>query len=124
MNQLKSFTLVIISSFCLVNQTQSQGFLKADNTRIVNEKGENVLLRGIGLGGWMLQEGYMVHVNKESQQYRIKQRIELLIGKDQMQEFYHMWLTNFITKSDIDSLHSWGFNSVRLPMHITCSLYP
>lgn len=124
MNQLRSITLVIISSFCLIKQAQSQGFLKADNKRIVNEKGENVLLRGIGLGGWMLQEGYMLHVNKESQQYRIKQRIELLIGKEQTQEFYQMWLSNFITKSDIDSLHSWGFNSVRLPMHYNLFTLP
>jgi endoglucanase len=117
MNLLKSFTLVIISGFCLSEQSQSQGFLKTNNTRIVNEKGENVVLRGIGLGGWMLQEGYMLHVNKESQQFRIKQRIELLIGKEQMQAFYKAWLSNNTTKSDMDSLHSWGFNSVRLPMH-------
>ncbi len=124
MNHLKSIILVIISGFCLAKQSQSQGFLKTDNTRIVNEKGENVLLRGIGLGGWMLQEGYMLHVNKESQQYRIKQRIELLIGKEQTQEFYQLWLSNFITKSDIDSLHSWGFNSVRLPMHYNLFTMP
>ena len=124
MNQLKAFALVIISSFCLAKQTQSQGFLKADKTKIVNEKGENVLLRGIGLGGWMLQEGYMLHVNKESQQYRIKQRMELLIGREKTQEFYQMWLSNFITKSDIDSLHSWGFNSVRLPMHYNLYTLP
>jgi endoglucanase len=124
MNQLKSFTLLIFSGFCLIKQSQSQGFLKADNTRIVNEKGENVLLRGIGLGGWMLQEGYMLHVNKESQQYRIKQRIELLIGKEQTQEFYKAWLSNHTTKSDIDSLHSWGFNSVRLPIHYNLFTLP
>jgi endoglucanase len=124
MNLLKSFTLVILSSFCLLKQSQSQGFLKSDNKRIINEKGENVLLRGIGLGGWMLQEGYMLHVNKESQQYRIKQRIELLIGKEQMQEFYKAWLSNHTTKSDIDSLHSWGFNSVRLPMHYNLFTLP
>jgi endoglucanase len=117
MNLSRPFFLIILSGFCLVKQSQSQGFLKAENTRIINEKGENVLLRSIGLGGWMLQEGYMLHVNKESQQYRIKQRIELLIGKKQMQDFYQMWLSNFVTKSDIDSLHSWGFNSVRLPMN-------
>jgi endoglucanase len=124
MNLSRPFFLIILSGFCLVKQSQSQGFLKAENTRIINEKGENVLLRGIGLGGWMLQEGYMLHVNKESQQYRIKQRIELLIGKKQMQDFYQMWLSNFVTKSDIDSLHSWGFNSVRLPMHYNLFTLP
>ena len=60
----------------------SQGFLKADGQRIINGRGENVLLRGIGLGGWMLQEGYMLHLNKEGQQYRIKERIAALIGEE------------------------------------------
>jgi len=31
---------------------ECQGFLKVSGRQIVNEKGENVLLRGIGLGGW------------------------------------------------------------------------
>jgi endoglucanase len=39
--------------------TFCQGFLKVQGKQIVNEKNENVLLRGIGLGGWMLQEPYM-----------------------------------------------------------------
>lgn len=39
-------------------------FLKADGQFIVNEQGEKVLLRGTGLGGWMLQEGYMLKLNE------------------------------------------------------------
>ena len=101
-----------------------QGFLKASGKMIVNEKGENVLLRGIGLGGWMLQEGYMLRLQKEGQQYRIKQRIEKLIGESQTQEFYTAWLNNHTTRSDIDSLHAWGFNSVRLPMHYNLFTLP
>jgi endoglucanase len=107
-----------------MQHAQSQGFLKADNKRIINEKGENVILRGIGLGGWMVQEGYMLHLNNKGQQYRIRQRIELLIGKEQTQEFYKAWLSNHTTKSDIDSLHAWGFNSVRLPMHYNLFTLP
>ena len=50
-----------ISSLLLCTQLAfSQGFLKADGQKIVNEKGENVALKGLGLGGWMLQEGYML----------------------------------------------------------------
>ncbi|HEY4936913.1 MAG TPA: cellulase family glycosylhydrolase [Puia sp.] len=123
MNLIKPFFLLLLTSFCMT-QSRSQGFLKADNKRIINEKGENVILRGIGLGGWMVQEGYMLHLNKEGQQYRIKQRIELLIGKEQTQEFYKAWLSNHTSKSDIDSLHSWGFNSVRLPMHYNLFTLP
>ena len=106
------------------NRLKSQGFLKTDGQRIVNGRGDNVLLRGIGLGGWMLQEGYMLHLNKEGQQYRIKQRIASLIGEQETQAFYTAWLSNHTTRSDIDSLHAWGFNSVRLPMHYNLFTLP
>jgi endoglucanase len=121
---LKFISFLMLTGLCLINKSQSQGFLKADGKRIVNEKGENVLLRGIGLGGWMLQEGYMLHINKESQQYRIRQRIEDLLGKEETEEFYNAWLSNHTTKTDIDSLHAWGFNSVRLPMHYNLFTLP
>ena len=98
--------------------------MKADGKKIVNGNGENVLLRGIGLGGWMLQEGYMLHLNKEGQQYRIRQRIESFLNKEQAQEFYKAWLSNHTTKSDIAALHAWGFNSVRLPMHYNLFTLP
>jgi len=102
----------------------SQGFLKADGTRIVNGKGENVLLRGIGLGGWMLQEGYMMKVNKEGQQYRIKERIQELVGPEKTAAFYDLWLKNHMRKVDVDSMKAWGFNSIRLPMHYNLYTLP
>ncbi|MCZ4245313.1 cellulase family glycosylhydrolase [Pedobacter sp. HCMS5-2] len=102
----------------------AQGFLKTEGKKIVNEKGENVLLRGFGLGGWMLQEGYMLKINKEAQQYRIRERIEELMGARQTQEFYDAWLNNHTRKIDIDSLKAWGFNSIRLPMHYNLYTLP
>ncbi len=95
----------------------AQGFLRTDGQKIVNEKGENVLLRGMGLGGWMLQEGYMFKLGNLGRQYRIKEEITKLVGQQKADEFYDSWLNNNTTKTDIDSLASWGFNSVRLPMH-------
>ena len=107
--------LVLITNFSNAN---GQGFLKADGQRIVNGKGENVLLRGMGLGGWMLQEGYMLQVNGiGQQQHVIKGKIEELIGAKSTQEFYDAWVENHTRKIDVDSLKAWGFNSIRLPMH-------
>ncbi|GAA3951691.1 cellulase family glycosylhydrolase [Chitinophaga oryziterrae] len=96
---------------------RSQGFLHTSGTNIVNAQGKNVLLRGMGLGGWMLQEGYMLHVPGEGQQHKIRARIEALIGIDKTNAFYDAWISNNTTRTDIDSLKAWGFNSVRLPMH-------
>jgi len=104
--------------------TKAQGFLRADGHNILNEKNENVLLRGIGLGGWMLQEGYMLKFGKEGQQYRIRERIAEIVGKTQSDNFYKAWLANHTRKADIDSLKAWGFNSVRLPMHFNLYTLP
>ena len=116
--------LVFLLSALTTFSTAAQNFLKADGKKITNGNGENVVLRGMGLGGWMLQEGYMLGINKDAQQHRIRQRIEELVGSEKTKEFYGAWLTNFIRKIDIDSMKAWGFNSVRLPMHFNLYTLP
>ncbi|WP_374164287.1 cellulase family glycosylhydrolase [Arcticibacter sp. MXS-1] len=115
---------IAILILMLPQRIYSQGFLRAEGKRIVNGRGENILLRGIGLGGWMLQEGYMLKVYQEGQQYRIRERMEAIIGKERTENFYKQWLSNHTSKADIDSLKAWGFNSVRLPMHFNLYTLP
>ncbi|MCP9235697.1 cellulase family glycosylhydrolase [Lewinella sp. JB7] len=107
------FTLLLLLTFSTTAHTQ--GFLHADGTRIVNGDGEEIIFRGIGLGGWMLQEGYML--GTRGPQYELEARIEELVGKARKEEFYAAWLANHTRKIDIDSMATWGFNLVRLPMH-------
>ncbi|WP_129715388.1 cellulase family glycosylhydrolase [Pedobacter sp. SYP-B3415] len=117
--------LALLGTLLLLSRAAySQGFLRADGQRIVNEKNENVLLRGVGLGGWMLQEGYMLRVNGEGQQHKIRKRIEDLVGPEKTKIFYEKWLANHTTRADIDSMKRWGFNSVRLPMHYALYTLP
>ncbi|WP_281631482.1 cellulase family glycosylhydrolase [Flavobacterium luteolum] len=95
-----------------------QGFLHRDGQKIVDGKGNNVILRGLGIGGWMVQEGYMIQTQPfASPQYQIKQRIKDLVGEQGTKEFYASYIANGLTKRDVDSLKAWGFNSIRLPMH-------
>jgi endoglucanase len=103
--------------FSRLQNGMGQGFLKAKDTLIVNEKGEKVILRGMGLGGWMLQEGYMLKLGKIGPQHRIREKIEDLVGPAKTAAFYDGWLAGDIRKIDIDSMAAWGFNSIRLPMH-------
>lgn len=50
---LLCFTVLSFNSF-------SQGFLHRDGQNIVDGNGKNVVLRGLGLGGWMVQEGIKI----------------------------------------------------------------
>ena len=99
--------------------------MKAEGQAIVNEAGENILLRGVGLGGWMVQEGYMLQTASfASPQHEIKETITNLIGEEATDAFYDAWLHNHCREADIDSMKAWGFNSVRLPMHYNLSPCP
>jgi aryl-phospho-beta-D-glucosidase BglC (GH1 family) len=122
---MKYFLTIIIIYLCLASTISGQGFLKTNGKAIVNEKGGNVVLKGIGLGGWMLQEPYMLQLSKVAgTQTEIKSKIADLIGEANCERFYSNYLNNMITKRDIDSLKVWGFNSIRLPMHYNLFTLP
>jgi len=121
MNRILSLILI----FLLGTNAIGQGFLKVKDTEITDNKGEKVLLKGIGLGGWMLQEPYMLQLSKVAgTQTEIRAKISDLIGADNTEKFYQAYLRNMVTKGDIDSLKAWGFNSVRLPMHYNLFTLP
>ncbi|GHN00560.1 hypothetical protein WSM22_20490 [Cytophagales bacterium WSM2-2] len=112
--------LLTLTAFPLCAQ-----FLKVSGKKIVDDKNNEVLLRGMGLGGWMLQEGYMLETASfANTQREIRARIQNLIGPVATDQFYTAWLTNHCTRQDIDSLARWGFNSVRLPMHYNLFTLP
>lgn len=102
----------------------AQGFLRVNGKQIVNEKGEKIILRGMGLGGWMLQEGYMFRLSNLGQQHRIKEKIRDVVGEEKTKQFYDAWLSNHTTKKDVDAMAAWGFNSIRLPMHYNLYTLP
>jgi endoglucanase len=122
-DMLKSITLSLLILFTL--NVQAQHFLRAEGKAIVNENQDTILLRGMGLGGWMVQEGYMLQTaGFANPQHEIRETIEALIGESATDLFYDAWLANHVRKADIDSLKSWGFNSVRLPMHYNLFTLP
>ena len=123
--QKLSFQIPLIVLILLVNLTTSAQGLKASGKKIIDDNGKEVILRGMGLGGWMLQEPYMMEMGGfAGTQWQIKAKIESLIGTTNTQAFYDAWHANHLTRTDIDSMASWGFNSVRLPMHYNLYTLP
>jgi hypothetical protein len=97
----------------------ADGYLRAKDARIVDETGNAVILRGMGLGGWMLQEGYMLRLGElgNGQEYVIRAETAKLVGAEREAAIHQAWLDNHTTKADVDAMAAMGFNSVRLPMH-------
>lgn len=118
---------LILSSlfFFFLASVQGQNRLSTSGQAIVNVDQDTVILRGMGLGGWMLQEGYMLQTSGfANPQWEIRELIAETIGEEATDDFYDAWLQNHVQKSDIDSMKSWGFNSVRLPLHYNLFTLP
>jgi aryl-phospho-beta-D-glucosidase BglC (GH1 family) len=116
--------IILIVSIVIATHSFGQGFLKVQGKQIVNEKGQPVIWRAMGLGGWLLQEGYMFHLGNIGTQHRIKESIADLVGDEKTNQFYEAWLTQHTTKADFDSMAAWGFNAVRLPLHYSLFTLP
>ena len=116
--------ILILSILSSVGLLAAQN-IRALGTTIVDENQEEVLLRGVGLGGWMLQEGYMMNSNGAADtQHEFKEKLTLLVGADNTDQFYQNWLDNFVTEADINAIASWGFNSVRVALHYNLLTLP
>ena len=77
-----------------------------------------VLLRGFGLGGWLLPEGYMWQMEGVYDRPRRMERlIESLCGAEYAAYFWERYEENYITRVDVEWIASCGFNSVRLPIN-------
>tara|TARA_B110000438_G_scaffold89552_1_gene89069 strand:- start:4802 stop:6778 length:1977 start_codon:yes stop_codon:yes gene_type:complete len=99
----------------------SQGFLHTAGKEIVEGNGEPILLRGFGLGGWLVPEGYML-INRAwiegfESPTQIENHVVDLIGEEKSNEFWDEYRKNFVSRADIDQIAEWGFNHIRLPFH-------
>lgn len=107
--------IVLISTLWM--SAPAHGFLHTEGAKIVDSAGEEVLIRGFGLGGWLVPEGYMLKIPGYGSPTTIRNRIVDLIGEEGANEFYEIYRRNYVTRQDIDTIASWGVNSLRLPMH-------
>jgi endoglucanase len=121
---MRKTSFLIAACLAFAPMAQARDFLRAEGQHIVDGSGKPVILRGMGLGGWMLQEGYMLDIEGTGTQRSIHARIADLIGPEQADAFYQAWRDNHTTKADVDAMASWGFNSIRLPMHYALYTLP
>jgi len=95
-------------------QQNSMSFLRTAGKYMVNESGEKIYLKGVGLGNWLLPEGYMWKFGAQGDRpRRIEKVVEDLIGKEKAERFWREYRRRYITEADIKRIAELGFNSVR-----------
>ncbi len=94
------------------------GFVHARDARLVDGSGRPLLLRGVGLGNWMLPEGYMWRFGPGAESPReIEALVERLLGPDAAARFWDGFRDAFIAEADIARIAASGFDHVRLPIN-------
>ena len=124
LNQVMKYTIFsyiligLLSQACSSVKNNEMGRLRVEGKEIVNNQGP-FLIKSIGTGNWMIQEGYMMQSTDAGigthTQFRTK--LEQEIGEERTAEFYQDWLDNHMTKADLDSMKAWGFNAIRPALH-------
>ncbi len=110
--------ILLLVSVPLVATAQQHGFVHADGTRLVDGDGHPLMLRGTNLGNWLVQEGYMFHLDQGPQSAReIEGLTNELLGPEAAEKFWHTYRERHVTREDIQFLKRAGFNSVRIPVH-------
>lgn len=94
-------------------------FFKTSGKEILNRQGEPVVIKGFGLGGWLLPEGYMFGLNREgytaaSDMY---ENVADLIGESDAEEWIKRFRDNYVTEEDIVLMKEWGVDHIRIPFH-------
>ena len=95
------------------------GFVHASGLQLLDGDGNELRLRGVALGNWLLPEGYMWNFEggRGDRARRIEARISELLGPQSAESFWRGWRDNFITEADIARISGLGFNHVRLAIN-------
>lgn len=83
--------------------------------KIVDDKGREVLLRGVCVGGWMNMENFIN--GYPGSEHGVRSAVTEVLGEAKAHFFFERLLDHFLTDADFAFLKSLGVNTVRLPLN-------
>ncbi|PAP77129.1 cellulase family glycosylhydrolase [Rubrivirga marina] len=109
--------LALLASVAVSAQPEGEGYYHTRGTRLVSPDGQPDVLRGIGLGGWLMPEGYMVRVPGHGSPTTIRQQAVEVAGEEGADRYFEAFRANYVREEDIQKIAEWGYDHVRLPFH-------
>ena len=97
----------------------SDGYFSVDGTEILDGSGEPIVMKGMGLGGWLLPEGYMLHISTPGTDgpTGIRNQMIDLVGEANTDRFFEVFTEKYVQEKDIEAIREWGFDHIRIPFH-------
>lgn len=100
----------------------AEDFLTTKGMKVYNQKGEEVKLKGVNLGSWLIWEDWLtpydgVEKNKDgvTDHMQVVDKLTERFGVQKAYELMNTYMDNWITEYDLDQIKALGFNSVRVP---------
>lgn len=100
-----------------VNGYNETTFFSTEGTEILNRQGEPVVIRGFGLGGWLMPEGYMFNMPGDFGPTRLRNEITDLLGASETDRWFEEFRTNYVQEEDIIAMKEWGADHIRIPFN-------
>ena len=118
-------TMVLVSAETAKAETDevtgftAEDFLTVKGRKMYNQKGEEVQLKGVNLGGWLIHEDWLCPDElPKGVQYDHETILKILeerFGREKAYELTKLYEENWITEYDLDIIKDRGFNCVRVP---------
>lgn len=89
--------------------------LQVQGGKIVDERGQEVRLRGVCVGGWMNGEDFML--GYPGAEHMVRRTMAAVLGEDKTRFIFERWMDYFFTEEDVKFIASCGANVVRLPVN-------
>ena len=125
LNRLRYLTILLALLLSVSARGAAPSFLHAEGRRILNEAGTEVVLSGLNLGGWLVEEMWMLPFTtvppsasalpRITSHVTLWQTIENRFGRTEMLRLRKTWRDTWVTQSDFERIKGAGVNCVRLP---------
>ncbi|WWC65401.1 uncharacterized protein I303_108019 [Kwoniella dejecticola CBS 10117] len=115
-NSTQTASATSSASTSVTTGSVSSGYLQTSGSKIVDSDGNEVVLRGTNIGGWLVWEDWMCGITDSMNPDRFPlNTLESRFGADQANTLWEAWINNWLTEDDFDNISNIGFNVIRLP---------
>ncbi|WRT69321.1 uncharacterized protein IL334_006305 [Kwoniella shivajii] len=101
------------------SKTQSNSMAKKDFLKVDGEKitlrGEEVILKGTAIGGWMNMENFITGYT--GHEHQVRAALKDVLGDEKYEYFFEKFLEYFFGEDDAKFFASLGMNCIRIPVN-------